>query len=244
MRLPHELPSIEQLFKFKGAKGDGGAKELRAAQDKATQALIEGRDQGYRFLDTAQQQGLEDINPLLPQARKITQGAFDNIANYDQNVAGKVATAQDAYMKPAQRQVDETLKNLFRSGGVGGSNNSKFQNFVARQGEEASMQEALRRYQLEQQVKDDYMQEQQGLYGFGAQPIQYKSGVVLDTGKAKANTAVGAGSQLSNVYMGAGQGLSNIEAQNQARRQSSKGTMAGAATGGIGSIAGMFANKK
>lgn len=223
--------------------GDNGQAAIQAAQDRATNALIEGRNQGYQFLDTAQQQGLEGYEQLLPMSRKISQGAFDKVANFEENAKLAGQQANEAYYKPAQRQVEEVLKNLFRSGGVGGSNNSRGQNFMARQAEEMAFNEGQRQYDINQQARNNLLNENQNLYNFGNQPEQYRSQTILDTGKAKANTAIGTGTQLSNVYTGSGQNLATIQSQEAARRNSSKGGLLGAGAGIVGNTVSMFGGR-
>lgn len=224
-------------------KSDGGMGAIQAAQDRATTALVQGRDQGYGFLDTAKQEGLANVNPLLGSANKITQGSMDYMANFDQNANQKAQEADLAYRQPALRAQEEQLRNLFGSMGVGGRNNSRGQTMVARLSEEAAMNEAQRRYDLNNQVRQQQMQEQQNLYNFGWNPIAYQSGVVQDIGKAKANTAVGTASNLGSTYMQGGQMMANAQQTAEASNAGKKGGMMGMASGAIGGIGKMFASK-
>lgn len=218
--------------------GDGGSKAVKEGMNQAVNSLREGRIMGYQALDAAQTGSLNDLKGLINPAKKITQSAFDKVAGYDQFIPGEVQRVQAAYMEPAQRQVQETLKNLFRSGGVGGGNNSRVQNYISRNAQEMQLNEAQRQYELENQVKNQFLQEQQGLYQFGNQPIADKRDVLMDIGQNKANVATGTGTALANTFLQGGSNLANIQSANQQRRSSGKGAGVGAIGGLVGNIVG------
>lgn len=221
-------------------QSDGGSKAIQKGQAQAIQALQQGKQEGYNFLNTAQDQGLEGINQLIPSSRRIMQQSFGNLENFDE-LANEKANAYDAaYLAPSQRAVNETLKNLFRSGGVGGNNNSRLQNFMARNADEMAMNEAQRRIQLQNQARQDFLQENQNLYNIGSQPELYRSGTILDLGKSKANTAIGVGSQMGQTYQQGGQQMAQAQQQAQARRDSKNSGMATLGAGIVGQGMRMF----
>lgn len=234
------------MVKKKGG-GDGGQAAITAAQDKAVNALIEGRNQGYQFLNQGQKQALEDINPLIPAARSITQNAANNIGNFDVLAENLVNDADAAYLAPAQRSISEQVKNLFSSYGVGGGNNSRAQNAFARYGEEVAANEGMRRWQLRNDTRNQFLNENQNLMNFGMNPIQLRSGINQDFAKSRANTAVGAGSQLSGVYQQGGQALAGAQQQAlQNRRQGKADTVSliGTGVGAATSLAGAFSDER
>lgn len=256
------------MGKKKGG-GDGGQAAITAAQtnavnaqidaqNRATNALIEGRNQGYQFLNQGQTQALQDINPLIPSARYITQNAANNIGNFDV-LAGNLANEADAaYLAPAQRSIAEQVKNLFSSYGVGGGNNSRAQNAFARYGDEVAANEAMRRWQLRNETRNQFLNENQSLMNFGMQPIQMRSGINQDFAKSRANTAIGAGSQLGSTYQQTGQGmastyqqggqaLAGAQQQAQQNRRQGKGDTAsliGTGVGAVTSLAGAFSDER
>lgn len=223
--------------------GDGGVGAIQEGQDRAVAALQQGKVEGYRFLNQAEKRGLEGVNQLIPSSRRIMQQSFGNLENFDE-LANERANAYDAaYLAPSQRSVNETLKNLFRSGGVGGSNNSRLQNFMARNANEMAFGEAQRRIELQNQARQDFLNENQNLYNIGSQPEMYRSGTVLDLGKARANTAIGAGSDLSNVYQQTSSHLANAQNTAQSRRDSKSGSLLGMGAGAIGNIVGAIGGR-
>lgn len=225
--------------------GDGGQEAIAQAQAQATQALIEGRNQGYKFLDQAKSEGLQNINPLIPTANKLTQGNLDYLNNFDQNTKGLVDQAQSAYLQPAQRQVSEELSNLFSSLGRGGRNNSRGQLVASRMADEMAFNQANRQYQLSNDVRNQALNERTQLFNLGMNPIQQHSGIVQNIGTAKANTATGTGSQLANTYSQGGQAMANAQQQAYQNKQNSKGQtgqLIGAGLGAATSLAGAFSD--
>lgn len=224
--------------------GDGGAKAIQAGQVQAVQALQKGKNEGYNFLNQAEQKGLEGVNLITPQSRRIMQQSFGNLENFDELANEKADSYDAAYLAPSQRAVNETLKNLFRSGGAGGSNNSRLQNYMARSGEEIAFNEAQRRIQLQNQARQDFLQENQNLYNIGSQPEMYRSGQVLDLGKSRANTAIGVGSQMGQTFQQGGQQLAQAQQASQARRDSKNSGMATLGAGIVGQGIRMFSDER
>lgn len=226
------------MGKKKGG-GDGGQAAITAAQNRATDAFIQGRNQGFRFLNQGQKQALQDINPLIPASRYITQNAANNIGNFDVLAENLANEADAAYLAPAQRNIAEQVKNLFSSYGVGGGNNSRAQNAFARFGDEIASNEAMRRWQLRNETRNQFLNENQNLMNFGMQPIQMRSGLLSDFAKARANTAVGTSSQLGSTYMQGGQQLAAAQQQAQQNRRQGKGDTASLLGAGVGAVTGL-----
>jgi len=142
--------------------------------------------------------------------------------------------AQQAYMAPAQRKIQEQLNNLYSQAGIGGRNSSRAQQMMARTADEMAFNEAARQKQLEDQVRQQVLGESGQLYQAAMDPLKYQSGVELDTGKSKANTAVGVGSQLSGMYQSTGSQLAQAQERQQQQRQSAFQT----AIGGLATLGG------
>lgn len=233
------------MGKKKGGGGDGGQAVQALAQQRATDALIEGRNQGYSFLDKAKKESLQNINPLIPTARNLTQNSLDYLNNFDANTSGLVDKAQQAYLQPAQRQVSEQLNNLFGSLGTGGRNNSRGQLVAARMADELAFNQAQRQYQLTNDVRNQALNERTNLFNIGMNPIQQHSGIVQNIGTAKANTATGTGSQLASTFMQGGQNQAAAQQQNQQNKQQAKGQtgqLIGTGLGAVTSLAGAFSD--
>lgn len=228
----------------KKSGGDGGAAAITQAQDRATAELRQGKQEGYGFLDKAQQEALQYITPLLQPSSQIMQTSMGKLADFDTLAQQEAQKAQQAYLAPAQRAMKDKLSNLYASAGVGGRTGSRFQNMMVRNADELSQNEALRQYQLEQQTRQDLLGELGQRYQLGSQPVMYQSGLATDLGKARANTAVGTGTQLANTYMQAGGQLAAAQQQAQASKQAGKGGIGSLLGTGIGAAASIFGGKK
>lgn len=224
--------------------GDGGADAIQASQDRAIAELRQGKTEGYGFLDKAQAEALQPYQGLMPQAQQIAERSFGKMADFDNLATAENQRVQQAYLKPAQRQITERLSNLFSGSGTGARTNSRQQNMLARISNEMMGSEAQRQYELENQVKQQMMGDIQNQYNFANQPLAYSSGVNLDIGKSKANTAVGSASQVANVFQDSGRAMATAQQNAQASKQAGKGGMGQLLGAGMGAASSMFGGKK
>lgn len=213
-----------------GSKNTDSSDALALAQMQALQAMEKGKTEAFGHINKGEGSILEHINPLVPTGAGIMKRSMDGVNNIDALHKAENERVQNIYMKPAQEQIRTQLDNLYSKAGIGGNNNSRYQNMMFRNSEEMANNEMQRQYQLENQTRNNLMNKFGQEYQFGAQPVMYKSGIDMDLMKTKANTSLGAASQISGIHTQMGQAIA------QAKKDEAIGEAAGKA--GVGSALG------
>lgn len=224
----------ECYYKGGGKGGGGGGEEAILKQARRAEAFAkEGRKMGLGFLGESEKKVVTPLYQLQDPALRGARQATEYAADFEPRVAEDVERAQQAYLEPSQRMIQEQIGNLAGQLGAGGLRTSRGQRLLGRAGEEMGAREAQRRLQLEQSVRGQKLGEQAQLQGLAMSPLQYLTQTEMGLGGRKAGIATGTGQQLAGMAQQTGSQL--------AQAQQAAASQRGQKKGGAGQLAGTLA---
>ena len=198
-----------------GGKGKGGSstsiEPLPTFQTKSQELVLDantarglnsrlaGIGKATSYYDPISKQVISSTR-LNPYSKLALSGVQEDLANYQNLAATEADRAKNAYYNPMMADIKRQLGTMFSNIGVSGKGNSMAQGVMNRFAEEAARNQAKAFYELENEAKNQLLQQLTGRSALAYQPAQMLAGLSSEqAGNVNANM-LNYGNQLANLF--------------------------------------------